>query len=234
MFNVINGKSQQILAGFPDDHIDICITSPPYKDLDGYSPQLIQDIFWQVYRVLKPNSLLFLNFGHLANEKSRPFQVVLILESLGFKLAETFTWIKTQYRPIQGRKRVNNLTEFVFMFYKDKMPALDRLSIGLPYKDKSNIGRYNSIDLKCQGNAWTIPYETIQHKSQKLHNDRFPVGLPLNCLKLADLQPGSLVLDPFGGSCTTGVAAKQLGHNFIGIDLNLNHCKLGRLRLSLV
>ena len=70
--------------------------------------------------------------------------------------------------------------------YKDKMPLLNRLAIGVPYADKSNIGRYAAKDLKCGGNVWYIDYDTINHKEEKLHNDRFPLELPTRCLKLSN------------------------------------------------
>ncbi len=203
-----------------DESCDICITSPPYKEKDGWHEHLMEYVCYQVYRVLKPNSLFFLNFGHLAENKFRPFYACSDAITKGFKLNDTITWEKTQFSPIQGSRRLNNLTEFIFLLYKGKMPKLDRLSIGVPYKDKSNIGRYSNIDLRCGGNHWKFGYETIQSKKQKLHNDRFPLELPLRCLKLANLKPNSLVLEPFAGSGTTCKAATQLNHRFIGFDIN--------------
>ncbi len=211
---------------------DICITSPPYKDVDDFSYTLIHDAFWQCQRVLKKNSLCFVNFGHLAGFKSRPFDVVSIIEEIGFTFQETFVWVKNHYKPIQGTKRVNNLTEFIFMFSEGEMPDLNRLSIGIPYKDKSNIGRFAENDLKCAGNVWNIKYETIQKSSQKLHPDRFPIELPLRCLKLANLKLNSLVIDPFCGSATTLLAAKQSGHNYIGFEINENYYNIGIERLK--
>ena len=143
--------------------------------------------------------------------------------TLGFKLNETITWVKNHYSPIQGNKRLNNLTEFIFILHKGDMPALDRLSIGVPYADKSNIGRYSDKDLKCGGNVWYIDYDTIQDKSEKTHKDRFPKELPTRCIKLSNLKKDSVILDPFCGSATTGVAAKELGMQFIGIERNKNY-----------
>jgi site-specific DNA-methyltransferase (adenine-specific) len=197
------------------------VTSPPYKDSDGYSPELMRGFLAHSYRVLKDDSLLFLNFGHLAEDKLRPFRVALMAEEAKFKLGETFTWLKNHFRPIQGAKRVNNLTEFVFMFYKGNQPKLDRLSIGVPYKDKSNAKRFaGGRDLRCRGNIWEIPYQTINKKAEKLHNDRYPVGLPLFCMKLGRLPAGGVVLDPFMGSGTTASAAKLLAIDYIGFELN--------------
>lgn len=213
------GDSREVLKSFPSNSIDLVITSPPYKDSDNYSPELICNVFNEVYRIQKKDTLLFLNFGHLAEDKLRPFRVALMIEALGYKLAETFVWVKNHYTPIQGSRRVNNLTEFIFMFFKGNMPKLDRLSIGVPYKDKSNIGRYSNNDLKCGGNVWHINYPTIQKSDDKLHNDRFPEELPERCIKLCDYEINN-ILDPFMGSGTTGVVANRFGINFYGVEIN--------------
>lgn len=207
----------------PARSIDCIITSPPYKDSDGYSSLLMLHLFHEAWHRLKDNGLMFVNFGHLAEDKARPFKVACDLVQAGWTLQETFTWVKNHYRPIQGKRRVNNLTEFIFMFSKEKMPELDRLAVGIPYADKSNVGRYATTDLKCAGNVWYIDYDTVQSSEDKLHNDRFPLDLPLRCLKLAGLKPGQLVCDPFTGSGTTALACKQLGLDFVGWEINPKH-----------
>lgn len=215
-----------------DSSINLIITSPPYKEQDGFSWQLIQNVAKECYRVLKNNSLCYINFGHLAGNKSRPFIVAAEFEKVGFNWIDTIVWIKNHYTPIQGNKRVNNLTEFIFQFAKSKNYQLDRLSIGVPYTDKSNIGRYSDKDLRCGGNVWHIPYETIQNKEQKLHKDRFPVGLPARCIKLSNLERGDVVLDPFGGSMTTGVACAELEMGFVGFEIDEEMFKIGTERIK--
>jgi site-specific DNA-methyltransferase (adenine-specific) len=178
--------------------------------------------------------LFFLNFGHLAEDKFRPFEVCREAILAGFNLNETFVWVKNHYRPIQGKKRVNNLTEFIFLFSKCGMPNLDRLSIGIPYADKSNVKRFaKGRDLKCRGNVWSIPYETIQSKEQKLHNDRFPLALPEACIKLSGIKPGSMVLDPFVGSGTTALAARNLKMDFVGFEINKKNYETAQARVGL-
>ena len=226
------GNCLDLLREIDSESADICVTSPPYKDEDGYSAFLMFHCFAQIFRILKPNSLFFLNFGHLAEFKSRPFEVCLATTSLEFKLNDTITWIKTQFSPIQGNKRLNNVTEFIFLLYKGNMPNLDRLSIGVEYQDKSNIGRYSDKDLRCGGNVWKFGYETIQSKTQKLHNDRFPLELPRRCIKLSGLKKG-LLIEPFCGSGTSCLAAKELGLDYIGIEINKDHYKTACNRLEL-
>jgi len=213
---------------------DLIITSPPYKDKDGYTEQLIRGFAERSYESLNDDSLLFCNFGHLAAFKSRPFRVAMMLEDAGFNWIDTITWVKNHYRPLAGKRRVNNLSEFVFMMGKGN-PTIDRLSIGVPYQDKSNIKRWKATggnDLKCGGNVWNIPYETVRNKKDKLHNDRFPVELPTRCIKLSAIPKKSLVLDPFVGSGTTALSAKLNGMEFFGTELDEEHFKTATRRVS--
>ena len=218
----INIDCVEGMGKLSESSVDCIITSPPYKDEDGYSDELMIDWLEQAYRIMKTDTSLFLNFGHLARFKSRGFRVAMMAENVGFTWNDTITWVKNHYRPIQGDKRVNNLTEFIFILTKGN-PSFDRLAIGIQYVDKSNVGRFSDLDLKCRGNVWHLKYKTVQSKEQKRHNDRFPVDLPLWCLRLVDLDEGSLVVDPFNGSGTTGIACKLTGVDYIGYEINPDH-----------
>ncbi len=221
------------LEQLDSESCSLVISSPPYKNKDGFSYSLMNEVFEQLYRVQKNNSLFFLNFGHLKEEKMRPFNVCGCALGVGYKLNDTIIWVKTQFSPIQGKKRLNNLTEFIFLLYKGKMPDLDRLSIGVPYEDLTNAKRYNNgVNLRCQGNMWKFGYETIQRKEQKLHSDLFPLELPTRCIKLSNISQRSLVLDPFAGSATTCLAAQNLGMNYIGFEINKYYWEIGRKRLN--
>lgn len=208
------------------DSVNLIVTSPPYKEDDGFSYRLMRDVFGECFRVLKSNGLLFMNFGHLAGHKHRPFRVAELCEYVGFTWVDTIVWTKHErgkghFTPFQGNKRLNNLWEPIFMFSKGSEYSIDRLSIGVKYTDKSNIKRFNQEgDLRCRGNIWFIPYDTITSSDQKPHKDRFPLDLPRWCILLAALEPDSLILDPFCGSGTTLRASAQLGHRAVGYEVN--------------
>ena len=132
-------------------------------------------------------------------------------------------------KPIAGNRFLKRNQEYIFHFTKTGDVKINRLAVGAPYQDKSNIGRYNDIDLTDAGNTWFIPYETIQDKSQRLHPAPFPVELPLKCIKLHGLGGGGamttnatkplLVLDPFMGIGSTAIACKRLGASFVGFEI---------------
>lgn len=214
-----------------DESIDLIVTSPPYKDADGYSATLIGKVAKELYRVMKPNTSLFVNFGQLAGAKSRPLKCATLFESY-FEWVDTIIWVKSNpfegghYTPINSDYRMNNMWEYIFQFSKGKA-KIDRLSLGVPYLDKSNIKRYGTYgenqakqDLRCAGNVWYVGYPTVQKKQQKPHKDMFPDEIPRRCIKLAGLPKGSVILDPFMGSGTTGKVASEMGHNAIGYEIN--------------
>jgi site-specific DNA-methyltransferase (adenine-specific) len=85
------------------------------------------------------------------------------------------------FKPISSKRFVNDCHEYVFHFTKTGRVELNRLAIGVPYQDKSNIARWSHTrgsDLRCRGNTWFIPYETIQSRAkERPHPATFPVQL---------------------------------------------------------
>jgi site-specific DNA-methyltransferase (cytosine-N4-specific) len=78
------------------------------------------------------------------------------------------------------------------------------------------------------GDVWTIPTQPFPGA----HFACFPIQLPQRCI-LAGCKPGGVVLDPFSGSGTTGLAAQRTGRRYIGIDLNAEYLDLSlRTRLT--
>ena len=109
---------------------------------------------------------------------------------------------------------------------------LDRLAVGVPFKDKSNIARWgHARDRRCAGDVWFIPYETIRSKSQRDHHPSpFPVALPERCIKLHGKED-ALVLDPFLGIGSTLIAAQHLGCRGIGIEIDKDYAEAAAWRL---
>ena len=110
--------------------------------------------------------------------------------------------------------------------------TLDRLAIGVPYQDKSNIARRgHASDLRCRGNVWFIPYDTVQSKAEKFHHPgTFPLDLPRWCIRLHG-RATPVVLDPFMGTGTTLVAAQQEAGQGIGIEMDPDYVVIAQHRL---
>lgn len=227
----LHKKSCEKMDEVKDSSVDLVITSPPYKDQDGYSARLMRSVAAELYRVMKPGTSAFVNFGHLAGQKSRPLECASQFAE-HFEWVDTIIWVKSNpfsgghYTPINSDYRLNNMWEYIFQFSKGKS-KLDRLALGIPYMNKSNIDRYGRYDenqskqdLRCAGNVWYISYPTVQSKKQKPHKDMFPEEIPERCIKLSGIEKGSLILDPFIGSGTTAGVASRMGMDAVGYEIN--------------
>jgi site-specific DNA-methyltransferase (cytosine-N4-specific) len=78
------------------------------------------------------------------------------------------------------------------------------------------------------GDVWRLPTRPLR----EAHFATFPIDIPLRCIA-AGARPGGTVLDPFSGAGTTGLAARQLGRSYIGIDLNPAFHDIALRRLGL-
>ena len=133
------------------------------------------------------------------------------------------------YKPINSDRFLNDCHEFVFHFTQDGTTPLDRLAVGVPYQDESNIARWRGAarGVRCRGNTWFIPYETIQRRDRdRPHPATFPSKLPEQCLRLHGVDRIRLAMDPFTGLGSTAVACARLGVNFVGSDLDESYLEI--------
>jgi site-specific DNA-methyltransferase (adenine-specific) len=127
------------------------------------------------------------------------------------------------YKPINSKRFLHDCHEFVFHFTPDAHTPLDRTAVGVKYQDQSNVARWRtaSAGVRCRGNTWFIPYETIQSREKdRPHPATFPPKLPEMCLRLHGLDRLTVVADPFMGLGSTAVACAQLNLSFIGIEMD--------------
>jgi site-specific DNA-methyltransferase (adenine-specific) len=248
---LICGDCLTVLPAFDAGSVDVVVTSPPYNlglayrdyyDRMGeeeYLDWLIR-VASELRRVMKVDASFFLNISGSSSAPWLPFELVVRLRSL-FVLQNHITWIKSiatksdaigHFKPVGGQRFLHHNHEHIFHLTLSGDVKLDRLAIGVPFKDKSNIARRNHAkDLRCRGNTWFIPYDTVQSKAAKFHHPgTFPVALPRWCIRLHG-RSNAVVLDPFMGSGTTLVAAELEGANGIGIDIDPSYVAIGQRRL---
>jgi len=256
---IITGDCLEVMGKLDEKSVDVVCTSPPYNiglKYNKYKDDLeyLKYLEWmakvgrEIARILKDDGSFFLNIG---STNTNPFLSADVADSQRdiFVLQNHIVWVKAisigddpnnsfgHYKPINSNRYLNNLYEDVFHFTKDGNKNIDRLAIGLPYKWKCNMKVRKTgeikLDLKCRGNAWFIPYETIQNKSERYHHPApFPVLLPKRCIQLHGVTKNMIVVDPFLGIGNTLLACKELNVNGIGIDLDKDYCDISKKRLS--
>ncbi len=132
------------------------------------------------------------------------------------------------YKPINSQRFLNDCHEFVFHFSRTGKTPLDRRAVGVKYQDKSNVTRWQGAGsgLRCRGNTWFLPYDTIQSRDkERPHPATFPWRLPAYCLKLHGLRRIRVAVDPFLGLGSSAVACATLGVGFVGIELDEHYLK---------
>lgn len=199
-------------------------------------------------RALAKDGSLFLNVGAKPTDPWTAMEVAQAARE-HLHLQNTIHWIKSiaidreaagaavnldrdiavgHYKPINSTRFVNDCHEFIFHFTPEGRTPLDRRAIGVQYQDASNIARWQSggDNRRCRGNAWFIPYETIQSRDKdRPHPATFPPRVPEYCFRLHGLSRVKTAMDPFLGLGSTAVAAAQLGLDFIGVEMDEHYLK---------
>lgn len=241
--------------------VDLIVTSPPYNLGIAYSKYsdraergsyLDWCVQWAaaVRRLLKPEGSLFLNVGAVPSNPMLPHELVLRLQK-HFVLQNTIHWIKAitiedeigfassrgHFKPINSPRYLNDCHEYVFHLTPEGRTPIDRLALGVPYQDKSNIARWSHTsgkDKRCRGNTWFVPYQTIKNRDKdRPHPATFPVQLAVNCIKLHGVSRVQTMLDPFLGIGNSAIAAQECGvPRFIGFEIDEQYLAEAKRRLS--
>lgn len=203
----------------------------------------------QFYRVLKPTGSFILNIKERVVEGERHTYVIeLILEMRrrGWLWTEEYMWHKKNSHPGKWPNRFRDNWERLLHFTKTKKFSMYQENVMVPVgdwaqdrlknlsetdkrRDNSKVGSgFGKNISNWVGRDMVFPSNVLHMATEcynQSHSAAFPVALPEWFIKLFT-KPGDLVLDPFNGAGTTCVAAKRLGRDFLGIDLNDDYCKI--------
>jgi len=208
-------------------------------------------VFWQV---LKPTGSLIINIKDKIINGSRyhyVWKTIDLLERLGWYCIDDYIWSKPN--PVPGRwlARLKDGWEYCFHLSPTKRPYFNADAVRLPVKkdwfanrklrpldyqsavSKTGSG-FNYRRINFVGKATALPSNVITTSNVTYntgHPAAFPILLPEFFIKLLTPENG-LILDPFAGSGTTGVAAYKCGRNSVLIDKLPNYCKLAYQRLN--
>ncbi|MEM1440873.1 MAG: site-specific DNA-methyltransferase [Verrucomicrobiota bacterium] len=262
-FDLRLGDCVEGMKSIPDGSVDLVVTSPPYNlgvSYKSYDDNLSSEDYlawsleWasEVKRLLKPEGSFFLNVGAAPAQPWMPHEIALGLREL-FTLQNTIHWIKSitveprdsepvsvgHFKPINSKRFLNDCHEYVFHFTLSGKSPIDRLAVGVPYADKSNIARWGHTkgkDKRCRGNTWYVPYETIKHRDRdRPHPATFPVELARKCILLQEGEAENMtMMDPFLGIGNAAVAAAHVNvGEFIGFEIDESYLEESRRRLAL-
>ena len=207
-----NGSFFLNIAGIPSDQFLPLDVAKTFKDA-GYKLQntihWIKSISFEEEDIAKSNGTARNNHDNHYDNNSSGFAV-------------------GHFKPIVSQRFLTDCHEYIFHFTKNADVKLDKLAIGVPYQDKTNIGRWKSAqqDRRDRGNTWFIPYPTINES--RPHPAVFPEKLPFLCIKLHGIRDDLLVYDPFMGTGTTALACLKLNINYLGTEIDEEYIKIAR------
>jgi site-specific DNA-methyltransferase (adenine-specific) len=205
--------------------------------------------------VLSPNGSFFLNVGGSAKNPWLPWDVAKTVGER-FVLQNVIHWVKSiaiarrdagravgltqdiavgHYKPVASDRFLHGAHEYIFHFTHRGDVKLDRLALGVPYQDPSNVARWKAAQggLRCRGNTWFLPYPTIRRRAHdRPHPASFPPELAESCARLHGVNKIRRLLDPFVGIGSTAVAAARLGLDAVGFDIDREYLTTAKDRVE--
>ena len=257
---IICGDTIDELKKLPSNSVDLIFADPPYwmrtegvltrvegtafdgcdDDWDQFSSLQDYDDFtesWisECYRVLKPNGSFWVIGGMQCI-----YAIGSIMQKLGFWFINDVIWHKKNPTPNFMGTRLNNSHETLIWATKSKKA---KFTFNYKTAKELNTDTVSSDDYtkgirKQLGSVWRISVcqgdERLKDENgNKLHSTQKPEELLYRIIAISS-KIGDVVLDPFGGTMTTGAIAKRLGRNYIMIDRDESYCKAGQERLNSV
>ena len=242
---IVQGDAVQVMNELPENSIDLIFADPPYNmqikgDLwrpdfsrvdgvddawdkfENYNAYDAFTIAWikAARRVLKENGAIWA-IGTYHNI----YRVGKHLQDLGFWVINEIIWEKTNPMPNFRGVRYTNAHETLIWAKKTK--------------DGKYTINYHAMKPFNQGkqmrSVWKMPIckgkERVRINGERVHSTQKPLALLYRIL-LASTNPGDVVLDPFFGTGTSGVAAKILHRNWIGIEQDQNYIPIAQNRIE--
>ncbi len=256
MTKLLQGDCLDLMKGMPDGSIDLTVTSPPYDNLRSYNGNneawgetVWKEVIKELHRVTAEGGVVVWIVGDSTvngSETGTSFKQALHFKDVGFGLHDTMIWKK--WSPFPDVTRYNHSFEYMFVLSKGRPKTINLI------KDKPN----KSYKAKVQGssrekngttrvlsgqkegktiakygtrlNVWEhLP--VMSSKERTGHPAQFPESLVGDHI-LSWSNEGDIVLDPFMGSGTTGIACLNTNRRFIGMELDEDYYNIAKERIE--
>lgn len=252
---IYKGDCLELLKDIPDKYCDLIVTSPPYcmgkayedihDDINTFINQQ-KIIFDDIYRVLKIGGSLCWQVGYHVTESeaipldyyvyqifvegSRNYEVPLILRN---RIIWTFG------HGLNSTQRFSGRHETILWFTKGKDYSFDLDSVRVPqkypgkkYYRGNKKGELSGNPLgKNPSDVWDIPNVKANHVEKTVHPCQFPVTIPRRLIKALTPKEG-VVLDPFMGVGSSGIASILEKRKFIGAEIKREYFDIAKDRLQ--
>lgn len=233
---VIFGTSEKINED--SSMVDLVVTSPPYWNLKDYFKKgqigqesyedylsRLEKVWKECIRLMKPDTLFWININirrHKKNPYFLPSDYISQFKNLGMHFKEVFIWHKSSSIPTTN-KNLSDKFEVFLVFSNSEQLKIDKNIL-------LNFNEYK-CDEMCHGTIWNVNRKAGSIGKKFIHPAIFPTHLIERVISVST-QKNNLVLDPFLGSGTTGIAALNMERYFLGVEYNEDFRELMEYRFG--
>lgn len=232
---IIQGDCRKVMRGFPDNSVDLVVTDPPYGGLSAADWDKLIDLseWWNVIDRITKKATPIVMFG------IQPF-VTDLINSNRDNFRYCYYWnknIATNF--LQASQKPLRVIEEIMIFYRSIPIYNPQKTTGHSPANSakgSSVGNvYHGTNTRNYKGGITERYPTnllkFKCSNYNFHSNEKPISIIKFFIKTYS-NPNDLICDPFCGSGTTCVAAKELGRPFIGIELEPKYVAIAEQRLA--
>lgn len=235
--------SAEDMSMIPDNSVHLMITSPPYNVSKEYDEDLtledylamLTKVFSETYRVLVKGGRACINVANLGRKPYIPLSdyISKIMIDLGFNMRGEIIWNKAASASPStawgswmsaSNPTLRDIHEYILVFSKGDYKR--------ERKKQEKENRQNSISrddfMEWTKSIWTFNAESARRIG---HPAPFPIDLPYRLIQLLSFT-NDIILDPFTGSGTTGIAALKSNRKFVGFDTSEEYIELANRRIK--
>ncbi|GAA4656304.1 hypothetical protein GCM10023347_01960 [Streptomyces chumphonensis] len=242
------GDCLEWLKSLPSNVVDTVISSPPYNIGKSYESRtelneylsVQRQVLRECHRVLKETGSIFWQVGVYANKGVHiPLDVKFfpILEDLGLVPRNRIVWVRPHGLHARGKFSARHESILWFSKGEEYKFFLDEIRVPQKYQNKKAWRGSNKGELTCNplgknpGDIWVFQNVKHNHEEQTIHPAQFPEDMVARML-LSTTKPGDTVLDPYMGTGTVAVVARDHGRHYLGAELDEVYHGIALRRLS--
>lgn len=248
LLSLHRGDNVKCLQSFVlDNSVDLTVTSPPYDNLRNYTGYTwdFDALAQELWRVTKQGGIIMWNVQDSTIKGSKTltsFKQAIKFQEIGFRIHDVMIYEKGNFSN-PSSTRYHQIWEFMFILSKGSPkafnPIKDKKIVGMENPDHARLGTFgkNTVrqkdgSMKDRGqrrvyneygmrtNIWRMLTAGQQRPGKAVdHPAKMPYAMAHDHI-VSWSNPGDVILDPFAGSGTTGIAALELGRKFIGIEIS--------------